>query len=112
MVSTATVGQCFGILMNTPTILLLLNRGTNVCSRFVQENSPYLQVLRMFGWRGWNWAFSVQSMCLWITTAKRLKMGVAQATVVNKYAEARLFRGWFYADKISKYGVLPGLIMN
>ena len=60
-----------------------------------------------FGWRNGGWAF-VRAINVGMDNYdKALEKGVAEA-VVNKYkAEARLFRGWFYADKISKFGRAP-----
>lgn len=60
-----------------------------------------------FGWRDGGWAFVRTINVFMDNYAKALEMGVGEATV-NKYVgEARLFRGWFYADKISKYGRAP-----
>jgi hypothetical protein len=62
---------------------------------------------QMYGWRNGGWAF-VRAINVGMDNYdKALENGVAEETV-NKYkAEARLFRGWFYADKISKYGRAP-----
>jgi starch-binding outer membrane protein, SusD/RagB family len=62
---------------------------------------------QMYGWRNGGWSFVRTINVFMDNHGKALENGVAEATV-NKYAgEARLFRGWFYADKISKYGRAP-----
>ncbi len=60
-----------------------------------------------FGWRNEGWAFVRTINVFMDNYGKTLENGVAEETV-NKYVgEARLFRGWFYADKISKFGRAP-----
>jgi hypothetical protein len=60
-----------------------------------------------FGWRDGGWSFVRTINVFMDNYSKALENGVAEATV-NKYVgEARLFRGWFYADKISKFGRAP-----
>lgn len=60
-----------------------------------------------FGWHDGGWAFIRTINVFMDNHGRAIESGVPQATV-NKYAgEARLFRGWFYADKISKYGRAP-----
>lgn len=60
-----------------------------------------------YGWSNNGWAFLRAINVFMDNYEKALENGVAQATV-NKYVgEARLFRGWFYADKISKFGAAP-----
>ena len=55
-----------------------------------------------FGWRGWNFLRAINVGM--DNYGKAVEKGVPQATV-NKYiGEARLFRGWFYADKVEKFG--------
>lgn len=62
---------------------------------------------QMYGWRDGGWAFVRAINVFMDNYEKALENGVATSTV-NKYAgEARLFRGWFYADKISKFGAAP-----
>ncbi len=62
---------------------------------------------QMYGWRNGGWSFIRAINVGMDNYDKALDKGVAEE-VVNKYkAEARLFRGWFYADKISKYGRAP-----
>ena len=52
-----------------------------------------------YGWRGWDFLRAINIGLEHYGTA-----AVTDA-VRNKYiAEARLFRGWFYADKVSKFG--------
>lgn len=60
-----------------------------------------------YGWRNGGWSF-LRTINIGLDNyGKAVENGVAQETV-NKYeAEARLFRGWFYADKISKFGAAP-----
>lgn len=60
-----------------------------------------------FGWQDDGWGFIRAINVGMDNYDKALENGTSQATV-NKYkAEARLFRGWFYADKISKFGAAP-----
>lgn len=60
-----------------------------------------------YGWRDGGWAF-VRAINVGMDNYDNaLEKGVSEETV-NKYkGEARLFRGWFYADKISKFGAAP-----
>ncbi len=52
-----------------------------------------------FGWRGWNFLRAIN-----VGMDNYAKAQVTDA-VRNKYiGEARLFRGWFYADKVQKFG--------
>jgi starch-binding outer membrane protein, SusD/RagB family len=62
---------------------------------------------QIYGWHSEGWRF-VRAINIFMENhLKAVEQGVAQS-VVNKYAgEARLFRGWFYADRISKYGRAP-----
>lgn len=60
-----------------------------------------------YGWRDGGWQFVRAINVFMDNYGKALENGVAEATV-NKYvAENRLLRGWFYADKISKFGRAP-----
>ena len=55
-----------------------------------------------YGYSGWNFVRAIN-----IGLANYNKAKITDATR-NKYiGEARLFRGWFYADKVSKYGNVP-----
>jgi starch-binding outer membrane protein, SusD/RagB family len=55
-----------------------------------------------FGYKGWDFVRAIN-----VGMANYSKAKVTEA-VRNKYVgEARLFRGWFYADKVSKYGDVP-----
>ena len=55
-----------------------------------------------YGYRGWNFVRAIN-----IGLANYGKAKVTDA-IRNRYVgEARLFRGWFYADKVSKYGDVP-----
>jgi len=52
-----------------------------------------------YGWRGWDF---VRAINIGLTNYGNAKITDA---IKNKYiAEARFFRGWFYADKVSKFG--------
>jgi hypothetical protein len=52
-----------------------------------------------FGYGGWNFVRAIN-----VGLDNYDKAEIAQS-VIDKYAaEARLFRGWFYADKVSKFG--------
>lgn len=52
-----------------------------------------------FGYKGWNFLRAVN-----VGLDNYSKAGISQ-DVIDKYAgEARLFRGWFYADKVQKFG--------
>lgn len=54
------------------------------------------------GYRGWNFVRAIN-----VGLANYDKADVPQE-VKDKYAaEARLFRGWFYADKVQKFGDVP-----
>lgn len=53
----------------------------------------------VFGWKGWNF---LRAINVGLANYPRAKVS---EEVRNKYVgEARLLRGWFYADKVSKYG--------
>jgi hypothetical protein len=55
-----------------------------------------------FGYKGWNFVRAIN-----VGLANYDRANIPQAAK-DKYAgEARLFRGWFYADKVSKYGDVP-----
>jgi hypothetical protein len=55
-----------------------------------------------YRYRGWNFVRALN-----IGLANYGKAKIADA-IRNRYiGEARLFRGWFYADKVSKYGDVP-----
>lgn len=55
-----------------------------------------------FGYKGWNFVRAIN-----VGLANYDRANIPQATI-DKYAgEARLFRGWFYADKVAKYGDVP-----
>lgn len=54
---------------------------------------------QFYGYSGWEFVRAIN-----VGLANYNKAKVAQS-VIDKYAgEARLFRGWFYADKVSKFG--------
>lgn len=60
-----------------------------------------------FGWRNGGWSFVRACNVFMDNYPKALELGVSEE-VANKYvAEARFFRGWFYADKVSKFGDVP-----
>jgi hypothetical protein len=55
-----------------------------------------------YGYRGWNF---VRALNIGLANYGKAKVSDA---IRNRYiGEARLFRGWFYADKVSKYGDVP-----
>lgn len=57
---------------------------------------------QQYGYSGWDF---VRAINVGLDNYNKAK--VPQA-IINKYAaEARLFRGWFYADKVSKFGDVP-----
>ncbi|MPR36082.1 RagB/SusD family nutrient uptake outer membrane protein [Salmonirosea aquatica] len=55
-----------------------------------------------FGYQGWNFIRAIN-----VGLANYDRADIPQATI-NKYAgEARLFRGWFYGEKVQKFGDVP-----
>jgi hypothetical protein len=64
-----------------------------------KENAPPNAGGQWFGYKGWNFLRAIN-----VGMDNYGKAQVADA-VRNKYVgEARLMRGWFYADKVSKFG--------
>ncbi len=60
-----------------------------------------------FGWQDGGWEFLRAVNVFMDNYSKALDNGLVEETV-NKYVgEARFLRGWFYADKISKFGEAP-----
>lgn len=57
---------------------------------------------RRFGYAGWDFVRAIN-----IGLANYDRAEIAQSTINMYAAEARLFRGWFYADKVSKFGDVP-----
>lgn len=55
-----------------------------------------------FGYQGWNFVRAIN-----VGLENYNRANVTQAVKDKYIAEARLFRGWFYADKVSKYGDVP-----
>lgn len=55
-----------------------------------------------FGYKGWNFVRAIN-----IGLANYNKAIVADNIKDRYIAEARLFRGWFYSDKVSKFGDAP-----
>jgi len=55
-----------------------------------------------FGYRGWDFVRAIN-----VGLANYNKASIPQATIDRYAGEARLLRGWFYADKVSKYGDVP-----
>ncbi|GAB2796564.1 RagB/SusD family nutrient uptake outer membrane protein [Rhabdobacter roseus] len=55
-----------------------------------------------FGYKGWNFVRAIN-----VGLANYNKANVAQNIKDRYIGEARLFRGWFYAEKVSKYGDVP-----
>ena len=59
-----------------------------------------------FGYRNGGWSF-IRTINIGLANYDRAQVTEA---VKNQYvAEARLFRGWFYADKVSKFGAVHWL---
>lgn len=55
-----------------------------------------------FGYKGWNFVRAVN------VGLANYHNAPLEEEVINKYAaEARLFRGWFYAEKVQKFGDVP-----
>ncbi|MBT29227.1 MAG: RagB/SusD family nutrient uptake outer membrane protein [Thalassobius sp.] len=55
-----------------------------------------------FGYKGWNFVRAIN-----VGLENYGNANIAEETI-NKYAaEARLFRGWFYAEKVEKFGAVP-----
>ncbi|MEO5999277.1 MAG: RagB/SusD family nutrient uptake outer membrane protein [Chitinophagaceae bacterium] len=57
---------------------------------------------QQYGWRGWNFVRAIN-----VGLDNYNKANVPSQTLDKYAAEARLFRGWFYADKVSKFGDVP-----
>ncbi|GAA4467825.1 RagB/SusD family nutrient uptake outer membrane protein [Nibrella saemangeumensis] len=55
-----------------------------------------------FGYRGWNFIRAIN-----VGLANYDKANVAQNIKDRYIGEARLFRGWFYAEKVTKFGDVP-----
>ena len=55
-----------------------------------------------FGFKGWNFVRAIN-----VGLANYDKATVSQAIKDRYIAEARLFRGWFYAEKVQKFGDVP-----
>lgn len=64
------------------------------CGNWTVQNNP-----RPTGWTGWG---VIRNINFGLENYDRAPL---EKTVINKYkGEARLFRGWFYAEKVSKFG--------
>lgn len=55
-----------------------------------------------FGYKGWGFVRAINVGLENYNTAK-----IAQAVIDKYIGEARLFRGWFYAEKVEKFGDVP-----
>lgn len=55
-----------------------------------------------FGYKGWNFVRAIN-----IGLANYYNAKIPTATIDKYAAEARLLRGWFYADKVAKFGDAP-----
>lgn len=55
-----------------------------------------------FGYKGWNFVRAIN-----VGMANYDKANVSQAIKDRYIGEARLFRGWFYAEKVQKFGDVP-----
>lgn len=57
---------------------------------------------QQFGWRGWDFVRAIN-----VGLDNYNHASIPQETIDKYAAEAHLFRGWFYADKVSKFGDVP-----
>lgn len=57
---------------------------------------------QQYGWRGWNFVRAIN-----VGLDHYYGASLPMETIHKYAAEARLFRGWFYADKVSKFGDVP-----
>lgn len=57
---------------------------------------------QQFGYKGWNFVRAIN-----VGLANYDKPAISQAIKDRYVAEARLFRGWFYAEKVQKFGDVP-----
>ncbi|MGA0560656.1 RagB/SusD family nutrient uptake outer membrane protein [Larkinella sp. VNQ87] len=57
---------------------------------------------QQFGYKGWNFVRAIN-----VGLANYDKAAVSQAIKDRYIGEARLFRGWFYAEKVQKFGDVP-----
>lgn len=57
-----------------------------------------------FGYDGWNFVRAIN-----VGMANYTRASIPQATKDKYIAEARLFRGWFYGEKVTKFGDVPYL---
>ncbi|PWJ59575.1 putative outer membrane starch-binding protein [Dyadobacter jejuensis] len=55
-----------------------------------------------FGYRGWNFVRAIN-----VGLDNYDRASIPQAAKDKYIAEARLFRGWFYAEKVTKFGDVP-----
>ncbi|MEJ7767398.1 MAG: RagB/SusD family nutrient uptake outer membrane protein [Chitinophagaceae bacterium] len=57
---------------------------------------------QQYGWRGWDF---VRAINVGLDNYNKAKI---PQDVIDRYAaEAKFFRGWFYADKVAKFGDVP-----
>lgn len=57
-----------------------------------------------FGWQNGGWSF-IRTINIGLENYNNADIS---QSIIDKYAgEARLFRGWFYAEKVSKFGDVP-----
>ncbi|GAB3313262.1 RagB/SusD family nutrient uptake outer membrane protein [Larkinella ripae] len=57
---------------------------------------------QQFGYKGWNFVRAIN-----VGLANYDKANISQAIKDRYIAEARFFRGWFYAEKVQKFGDVP-----
>jgi hypothetical protein len=78
-------------------------------TRFLQVRAGIQSIptnAEWFGWQDGGWEF-LRAVNVFMDNYSKALDDVAEETVNQYVGEARFFRGWFYADKISKFGEAP-----
>ena len=90
--------------MNLATISLRDIHVIPAISRSEQVNIPCPLAPQWYGYRNGGWQF-IRAINVGMDNYDKASI---DAAVRDKYVgEARLFSGWFYADKVSKFGDAP-----